>query len=180
MGASAQESAEDELTWLVMVVKMLWHRTSTDCIDQNATQKRTVVMKQLPIVWQRLVSREGTTCPRCSNTHQEVQKAMDKLKEVLSPLNIEPVLEIKEIDENIFKTTPSESNRIWIGGRPMEAWLGANVGSSRCCSVCGDSACRTVEIAGATFETIPEDLLIKAALMASSHLLEVRSATPHE
>lgn len=137
-------------------------------------------MKQLPIVWQRLVNREGTTCPRCSSTYQEVQKAIDKLKEALRPLGIEPVLEIKGIDEKVFKTTPSESNRIWIGGRPMEEWLGANVGSSRCCSVCGDSACRTVEIAGATFETIPEELFLKAALIASSQLLEVGSEAPHQ
>lgn len=109
-----------------------------------------------------------------------MKKAIDKLKEALRPLDIEPVLEIKEIDEKVFKTTPSESNRIWIGGRPMEEWLGASVGSSRCCSVCGDSACRTVEIAGAAFETIPEELFLKTALIASSQLLEVRSEAPHE
>lgn len=135
-------------------------------------------MKQLPIVWQRLVSSEGATCPRCSSTYQEVQKAVDKLKEALRPLAIEPVLEIKEIDEKVFKATPSESNRIWIGGRPMEEWLGATVGSSRCCSVCGDSACRTVKVAGATFETIPEELFLKAAFIAASQLLAVRSETP--
>jgi anti-sigma factor RsiW len=135
-------------------------------------------MQQLPIVWQRLVSSGGTTCPRCNSTHQEVQKAVDKLKEALRPLGMEPVLQIREIDEKVFKATPSESNRIWIGGRPMEEWLGAHVGSSRCCSVCGDSACRTVEVGGATFETIPEALFLKAALIAASQLLEVGSETP--
>jgi len=132
-------------------------------------------MKQLPIVWQRFVSREGLTCPRCNSTYQEIQKAVDKLKAALRPLNIEPVLEIKEIDENVFNTTPSESNRIWIGGRPMEAWLGGNIGNSPCCSVCGDSACRTVEVAGATFEKIPEALITKAALIAAAELPKVRS-----
>lgn len=50
----------------------------------------------------------------------------------------------------------------------MEAWLNGAVGSSRCCSVCGDSECRTVEIEGASYEVIPEALLVKAGLIASS------------
>ena len=45
----------------------------------------------------------------------------------------------------------------------MEQWLGARVGSSRCCPVCGGSECRTVEIGTATFEAIPQELFLKAA-----------------
>ena len=134
-------------------------------------------MKPLPILWQRLVSPEGKTCDRCGNTHQEMLRAVEKLKESLRPLGIEPSLEIKEIDEKSFKAAPSESNRIWIAGRPMEEWLGANVGSSPCCSVCGTSECRTVEVDGSTFETIPEELFLKAALVASAQLLSVGGDT---
>lgn len=127
-------------------------------------------MKSLPILWQRLVSSDGKTCDRCNATYQEIQRAVNKLKEALRPLDIEPSLEIREIGEKSFKAAPSESNRIWIAGRPMEEWLGATVGSSRCCSVCGDSECRTVEVGGTRFEAIPEKLIIKAALIASSQL----------
>ncbi len=130
-------------------------------------------MKPLPILWQRLVSPEGKTCDRCSATYQEIQRAIATLTLSLRPLGIKPTLKIKEIDERTFKASPSESNRIWIAGRPMEDWLGASVGSSRCCSVCGTSECRTVEVEGTTFETIPEELFLKAALVASSHLLSV-------
>jgi len=98
-------------------------------------------------------------------------RAVDKLKEALRPLDMAPVLEIKEVDSDTFKANPSESNRIWIGGRPMEEWLGASVGSSPSCSVCGTSECRTIEVGGATFETIPERLFLKAALIAASHVL---------
>jgi hypothetical protein len=91
-------------------------------------------------------------------------------------LGIEPSLEIRELDQRSFKTNPSESNRIWIAGRPMEEWLGARAGSSPCCSVCGTSECRTVEVEGTTFETIPENLILKAALIASSQLLSVGNA----
>ena len=133
-------------------------------------------MKPLSIVWQRLVSREGKTCDRCGATYQQMERALAKLRQALRPLGIEPSLEIKEIDERSFKANPSESNRIWIAGRPMEEWLGASVGSSRCCSVCGTSECRTVEVEGTTFETIPENLFLKAALVASSQLLSLENA----
>ena len=110
---------------------------------------------------------------RCSATHQEIRRALGKLKDALRPLGIAPSLNIKEIDEKAFKADPSESNRIWIAGKPMEEWLGASVGSSRCCSVCGDSACRTVEVGARTFESIPEQLLLRAALVAASDMLEL-------
>lgn len=129
------------------------------------------MMKKLPVIWQRLVDSRGETCDRCNATHQEMQRAVEKLKQCLRPLDIEPSLEIREIDKKAFEAAPLESNRIWIAGKPMEEWLGANVGSSPCCSVCGTSECRTIEIEGATFETIPEKLFLKAALIAASGLL---------
>ncbi|MFG1346620.1 DUF2703 domain-containing protein [Xanthobacter autotrophicus DSM 431] len=129
-------------------------------------------MKTLEIVWQRLVNRDGLTCDRCGSTHREVMAAVSKLASALRPLGIEPKLEVREIDEAAFRLAPSESNRIWIGGKPLEEWLGAEVGSSQCCSVCGDSECRTVEVENSTFETIPEGLLLRAALIAAAHMLE--------
>jgi Domain of unknown function (DUF2703) len=135
-------------------------------------------MELLPIIWQRLVTSDRRTCDRCDATYQEIQRAFGKLKEALIPLGIEATLEIREIDEKSFKANPSESNRIWIAGRPMEEWLGARVGSSRCCSVCGGLECRTVEVEGSAFETIPEKLFLKAALVASSELLDLTSEAP--
>ncbi len=117
-------------------------------------------MKALPILWQRLVT-SGKTCPRCAGTGDEVNWATRQLREILAPVGIEPVLETREIDEAAFKTNPAESNRIWIAGKPMEAWLNGTVGSSRCCAVCGDAECRTVEVEGASYEVIPEALLVK-------------------
>ena len=129
-------------------------------------------MKSLPIVWQRLVSPDGKTCDRCAATYQAMQRAVGRLNEALRPLGIEPTLEIREIDEESFRANPAESNRIWIAGRPMEEWLGASVGKSRCCSVCGESECRTLELESRTFEVIPEELVVRAALVASSQLLD--------
>ena len=177
---------------------MFWHVTGTIVLKLTWTQRRCsgrdrvqvrnanwnvltpgiamMTMKPLPILWQRLVA-EGKTCDRCNATYQEMQRAIEKLRQSLHPLGIEPRLEIREIDQQSFKANPSESNRIWIAGRPMEEWLGASVGSSRCRSVCGTSECRTVEVEGTTFETIPETLFLRAALVASSQLLSVESGT---
>ena len=124
-------------------------------------------MKPMPIIWKRLV-KKGETCARCGDTYRELEGAVAKLEAALRPLGIEPVLETQEIDEETFKVNPSESNRVWIAGKPVEEWLGADVGMSRCCSVCGDSDCRTLEIGNRTYETIPEELFLKAALMAAS------------
>ena len=125
-------------------------------------------MKPLTILWQRLV-KEGQTCDRCGGTHLELQRAVERLQGLLAPLGFEPRLETQQIDEPAFHASPLESNRIWIAGVPMEDWLGARVGSSRCCAACGDSDCRTVSVDNLTFETIPAALIVKAALAAAAH-----------
>jgi len=128
--------------------------------------------RTLPIHWQRLVSPEGETCPRCAATGDEVQRAVLILTQALPPLGIQPELEITEIDASSFRANPAESNRIAIADRTIEDWLGGHTGGSRCCSVCGDADCRTVEVGGVSFETIPERLILKAALLASAALLD--------
>jgi hypothetical protein len=133
--------------------------------------KRGIQMKTLPILWQRLVTPEGETCVRCGGTQDAIVQAMPKLQEALRPLGMKPVLETREIDPADFKGMPSESNRIWIAGRSIEDWLNASVGKSTCCAACGGADCRTLEIGNETFETIPEQLILKAALLAASQSL---------
>ena len=133
-------------------------------------------MKALPILWKRLVDI-GETCPRCSLTERNVRAAVDKLESAMQPLGIYPVLETRAIDDATFREAPAESNRIWIGGKPMEEWLGAQAGNSPCCEVCGDLPCRTMELHGQTYEAIPEDLIVKAAMIAASQLIAPGAAT---
>lgn len=128
-------------------------------------------MMRLPIIWRRLVSADGRTCQRCDATYQHLQSAVAKLTDILKPLNIEPTLTLQEIDERSFRDKPAESNRIWVAGQPLEEWLGASIGSSPCCSVCGETPCRTMEMEGAIFEDIPEAVILKAALIAASGLV---------
>jgi hypothetical protein len=100
-----------------------------------------------------------------------LKSAIQKLRVALRPLNIEPILEIGELDDASFRNNPAESNRIWIAGKPVEEWLGATVGSSRCCSVCGDAPCRTIQVEGSVLEDIPEAIILKAGLIAASTLV---------
>jgi hypothetical protein len=137
--------------------------------------RRGFEMPSLPIRWQRLV-KQGRTCTRCGNTEAEVRRAFETLRLVLAPLGIEPALEVvADVGEEAFAASPLESNRIWIADRPMEDWLSGDVGSSPCCSVCGDSDCRTLELQGTVFETIPENLIVKAGLLAAAELLDLIS-----
>lgn len=129
-------------------------------------------MKNLSITWQRLVDESGSTCPRCAGTEQEMQRAVERLRAALEPLGVQPVLETREIAPATFMQQPDQSNRIGIGGRPLEDWLGACTGSSRCCDACGDEECRTLEINGASHEVIPEALVVRAGLIAASQLLD--------
>ena len=133
-------------------------------------------MKALPILWKRLVDK-GETCPRCGLTERNVSTAVDKLKSALQPLGIYPVLDTRAIDNATFRAAPAESSRIWIGGKPMEEWLGAQAGNSPCCEACGDLPCRTMALHGQSYEAIPEDLIIKAAMIAASQLIAPGIAT---
>lgn len=129
-------------------------------------------MKTLSIVWQRLVDASGSTCPRCEGTGNSVERAVERLKAALAPLGVEPRLETRELAADAFKARPLESNRIWIAGEPLEAWLNGTTGASSCCDACGDAECRTLEVDGTTYEAIPESLLVRAGLIAASRLLD--------
>lgn len=131
-------------------------------------------LKTLKIKWQRLVS-DGQTCPRCGLTEGEIERATSVLRQTLAPLGIDVVLEKSELSFAEFEKDPLESNKIWINDRPLEYWIGGVTGQSACCDVCGPSDCRTVEVEGEIYETIPADLIVKAGLLAASKLISVET-----
>lgn len=135
-------------------------------------------MKTIPIVWQRLVDEQEQTCERCGGTEQELHKALRFLTKSLAPIGITFSLETRAMDREEFSRNPSESNRIWIDGKPLEKWLKAETGASSCCGPCGDAQCRTVTVEGATYETISAELIVKAALMAVEREVKRLTATP--
>ncbi len=130
----------------------------------------TVPMKLLLIVWQRLVTADGETCERCGNTYLEMLRAIERLRTQLLPQRIEPVLRTEIITERQFETNLLVSNQILIAGKPIEKWLGADVGSSPCCAACDDDHCRTLVVGDTVYETIPEELIYAAGLKAAEFL----------
>ncbi len=130
----------------------------------NNTAKKTLI-----ISWQRLIEG-GSTCPRCGSTEDELNNAVQQLKEKLASLEINVILEKKELSLEEFKRKPVESNRILFNGRSLEDVIGAKTGQSQCCDVCGDEECRTVEVAGQTHETIPAEIIVKAGLKVAVEL----------
>ncbi len=129
----------------------------------------------LSIRWQRLVE-DSETCSRCSSTEDELEDAVQKLEETLSALGMGLELEKEELTRGEFEKNPRESNLILINGKPLEDWLGGDVGQSECCDVCGDEDCRTVTINGKEYEVIPSDLIVKAGLAAASQTVNTGSS----
>jgi hypothetical protein len=123
----------------------------------------------LTITWERLVEG-GETCPRCSATEEELEKAVGQLEAALEPLGIAVVFKKEELTVAAFKAAPAASNRIWLNGRLMEDWLGGGSGTSACCDVCGDEECRTVVVDGEEHESVPAALIVRAGLAAASAL----------
>lgn len=128
-------------------------------------------MPTLHVVWQRLVDDHGQTCDRCGATEASVETAVEKLSRALAELDIEVVLEKRTISPSAFRQDPLASNRIWIAGEPLETWLSASSGQSRCCDTCGDRDCRTLTIDGQTYEAVPVELIVKAGLLAGAQSL---------
>lgn len=130
----------------------------------------------LTIRWQRLVDDAGETCERCGATQEEVSQAVSTLERVLRPLGIEVALGEMALSTDEALQDIGESNRIWVADRPLEEWLGAEVGMSSCescCSALGDDVeCRTLTVDGNTYETVPAELIVKAGLLAGSQLIE--------
>ncbi len=135
-------------------------------------------MKTLQIRWQRLVDEKGRTCDRCGTTETAVEEAVNKLKVSLKGLGIDVVLEKSAISQKEFSTDTLQSNRIWVAGRPIEEWLQASAGQSKCCSTCGESDCRTITVDGKTYEAVPAEFIVRAGLLAGAQLVSAKPGGP--
>lgn len=128
---------------------------------------------KLQIKYQRLIA-SGQTCPRCQDTEAELDRAVSLLSQCLKPLNIAVDVQKLQLPLDEFLHSPLSSNQIVINGKPLENWLNAELGSSKCCGVCADNECRTVVIGQTVYESIPAELIIKASLMAVAQSLPVK------
>jgi hypothetical protein len=159
------------VVWLVCVLSSC----ATGLHDTPGSEERMI----LKVQWQRLLDEEGNTCDRCGSTQEELAKGIQSLRASLRPLGIDIILEQKSLSPQECARDISESNRIWIANRPLEDWLGAEVGQSPCGSCCSELGqvveCRTVSVGGETYEVIPAELIVKAGLLAASQIMRVPS-----
>jgi hypothetical protein len=123
-------------------------------------------VKQLPITW-RLVSLTGGRAIAVARLSRK-SRAVATLQDVLRPLGIEPNPRDGRSNATFRADPPVQPHG--CGDRWRTGWTHRR--QQPCCSVCGDAECRTVEVGGTTFETIPERLLIRASLIAAAQLLE--------
>jgi len=126
-------------------------------------------MKTITIEW-RYFSKKGKTCDRCSATQDNLDIAIQELKEDLVGKGVE----LKLIKTILPESKIPESNIILIDGSSIEQILpNAANSESECCS-CGDlcgqpTNCRTVNQNGQMYEEIPVKL-IKSAIIKKLHL----------
>ncbi len=132
---------------------------------------RRVEMKNIQIIWQRLVDEKGETCKRCNKTYVNLEKALERLTPLLKNLDFELHFEKGALSMDEFKRDPLSSNVIIINGKKLEEILDIKVGSSCCCGPCGDSECRTVIDESGEKEEVEERLIIKAIIKEVLNML---------
>jgi hypothetical protein len=131
--------------------------------------------KTLALKWERFASGQSEACQRCQGTRVEIQKAFQRLQADLAPVGIDVTLDEGMLSKDEAAADMCQSNRIWIEDKPLETWLGGEVGKSRCegcCEAMGSEVmCRTMIYEGETYEAIPANLIVKAAYAAASRML---------
>lgn len=130
--------------------------------------------KILHITWQRLLDDAVATCPRCSETEQNLDAAETLLQPLLAQRGIYIHLQKKRILPLAFNQNPLASNLILIEGRPLETWLQAETGKSKCCDVCGDNECRMLIFDGNVYEVVPAKLIMRGILKAAGTIFNIQ------
>jgi hypothetical protein len=129
----------------------------------------------LALKWERFTYGDRDVCQRCMDTGTEIRRAFQRLSADLASVGVDV-----ELDEDVLSGEEAaadmcRSNSIWIAGKPLETWLGAEVGESHCKGCCeamgSDVLCRTITYEGKTYEAIPADLIVTAAYAAASEMI---------
>ncbi len=116
-------------------------------------------MKILSIEWRRLVTADGESISQCNEAYAIVLHAIDKLREHLRPMGIEPSLVIKPISENESKTYICETNQIFINGVLISLWLDNSSMQTKT-----QEPCRA-------YQLLSQELIVSAGLKAAALML---------
>jgi hypothetical protein len=121
--------------------------------------------KRLEIEWKHF-DVGGATCERCGSTGDALHSVIEELRRDFAPAG----MKINLTETLLDKTRIAESNEIRMNGMLIEDLLTAGVVSTDCPS-CGTLAgestcCRAIEIDDEQYETLPPEMIKKAAYLA--------------
>ncbi len=123
----------------------------------------------LEVLWQR-VTVDAQTCERCGDTGGSVRRAVERLRQVLAPRGMAVAL----TEKTLPPFAVAESNRVFLGGVALEQLLGAEVLLNHCASCCellgAQTDCRALRLEGRVYEALPEELIVRAGLLAAQAL----------
>jgi hypothetical protein len=138
--------------------------------------------KVLEIEWQRMVDEEGRVCCGSEATSKSLQTAYKELNKMLEPKGIEVVIKKSNFSPEQCMDAPERSNRVLVAGHGIEHWLNAQVGESPCEGFCkqalGDKgSCRNLIYEGKTYDVVPAELIVEAAVAAAARPGSFTTAT---
>lgn len=119
-------------------------------------------MQELSIEW-RHYDKQGATCDRCATTGEAVKKVISGLGAELEEKGFAVTFTETLLPEELM----AQSNMLLFNGVPLEQLLDNAAVNENSCASCScltgtETSCRTVEYQGATYEEIPEELILKA------------------
>lgn len=124
-------------------------------------------MRIIRIEWKHY-DKEGETCTRCNTTGDNIKAALEAISEDRSRKKIK--IDYKETILEADKMP--ESNTVIINGQKIEDILNAKASENYChscsCLAGSDTNCRTIELSGQSYESIPKEMILEA--INKSHL----------
>ena len=120
------------------------------------------------IEWKHVGRDIESTCKRCGETGRAVMDVVEQIRPILE----EEGITVQVVETPIENAAIGESNSILFNGMPLEDLIeGMEVTSTPCASCAcitgqDDAACRAVEYDGERYESIPPELIARAALRA--------------
>ncbi len=122
----------------------------------------------LVIEWRHIGRDLENTCERCSETGKAVRETVDRIRAALEDAGIT----VKFVENVLPHDAIADSNTILFNGVPLEDLIeGMEVTSTPCASCAcitgqDDVECRAIEYNGERYESIPPELIARAALKA--------------
>ncbi|MCE5338812.1 MAG: DUF2703 domain-containing protein, partial [Methanomicrobiaceae archaeon] len=122
----------------------------------------------LVVEWRHIGRDIENTCERCGETGKAVRDVVDQIRAVLEDVGIT----VRFVENVLPSDAIAESNSILFNGVRLESLLeGMEVTSTPCtscaCITGQDGAeCRAIEYNGERYESIPPELIARAALRA--------------